>query len=124
MNKKRKESRMYVRKRICQKKSAPVRSIRTGTRNCVIKNKVKKYNVWHFTYSTALKIERKCTCLSLTPFVQRLSYVYSFDKSGIFTSKVPSSTLVVPYTATAIPFIYSFSGNSAASAAISTFICL
>jgi hypothetical protein len=27
------------------------------------------------------------------------------------------------YTATAIPFIYSFSGNSAASAAISTFMC-
>ncbi len=28
------------------------------------------------------------------------------------------------YTATAIPFIYSFSGNSAASASISTFMCL
>ncbi len=28
------------------------------------------------------------------------------------------------YTATAIPFIYSFSGNSAASAPISTFMCL
>jgi hypothetical protein len=27
-------------------------------------------------------------------------------------------------TATAIPFIYSFSGNSAASAPISTFMCL
>ncbi len=28
------------------------------------------------------------------------------------------------HTATAIPFIYSFSGNSAASAPISTFMCL
>ncbi len=28
------------------------------------------------------------------------------------------------YTATAIPFIYSFSGKSAASAPISTFMCL
>jgi hypothetical protein len=28
------------------------------------------------------------------------------------------------YTATAIPFIYCFSGNSAASAPISTFLCL
>jgi hypothetical protein len=40
-----KKSRMYVRKRICQKKSAPVRSIRTGTRNCVIKNKSTMFDI-------------------------------------------------------------------------------
>ncbi len=36
--------------------------------------------------------------------------------------RVPSSDK--PYTATKIPLMYSFSGNSAASAPISTFICL
>jgi hypothetical protein len=33
-------------------------------------------------------------------------------------------TNISPYTATKIPLIYSFSGNSAASATISTFMCL
>ncbi len=33
-------------------------------------------------------------------------------------------TLMAPHTATAIPFIYSFSGNCAASAPNSTFLCL
>ncbi len=38
--------------------------------------------------------------------------------------RIFSYSVFAVYTATAIPFIYSFSGNSAASAPISTFMCL
>ncbi len=41
-----------------------------------------------------------------------------------FTLSISYSLKVRTHTATAIPFIYSFSGNSAASAPISTFMCL
>ncbi len=50
---------------------------------------------------------------------------YSAEWSGqVWQPAADSNGSLALYTATAIPFIYSFSGNSVASAPISTFMCL
>ncbi len=63
-----------------------------------------------------------CSCLWQCSHVWMSSreYILWTERKGVALSHCSSQC----YTATAIPFIYSFSGNSAASASISTFMCL
>ncbi len=62
-----------------------------------------------------------------TMFISMPQVQYTDEKENqifLIYKEIQNGAVAKSYTATAIPFIYSFSGNSAASAPISTFMCL
>jgi hypothetical protein len=71
----------------------------------------------------AINLSKKCKTIKSSTY----SKLQGDLRIGADTRRIPISSGGVHYfvyTATAIRFIYSFSGNSAASATISTFMCL
>ncbi len=90
-----------------------------GRTNCVDKNKA-------IIFQGILYVGKLCFILSKTNSPTKVSFSsLALERSIGYRLKLFADSSQVKFrTATAIPFIYSFSGNSAASAPISTFMCL